>query len=196
MSRQFDDYYFDSGEYTIDSSEWIPCAVNPNYYVCREGFVMKAGTNRLLKLHRGDKHGHINVRFYEHGQTKEYYVHRLVAEAFVPNPHHYPYVRHLDDDPENNHADNLVWGTQKENHRDCVRNGNYHPFSALDREINLQEQRMPIYAFGPDGEQLYFESATECARVLGLQQANIWKVLHGQRKHTCGYRFEYAPKEV
>lgn len=43
------------------------------------------------------------------------YVHRLVAQDWVPNPEQLPVINHIDEDKSNNHADNLKWCTQKEN---------------------------------------------------------------------------------
>lgn len=64
----------------------------------------------LTVLHRGGR-----------GVTKT--VHRLVAEAFLPNPDNLPVVRHLDDDRSNNRVSNLAWGTAWDNSQDAVRNG-------------------------------------------------------------------------
>jgi HNH endonuclease/NUMOD4 motif len=53
-------------------------------------------------------------------------VHRLVALAFIgPAPFPGALVRHVDDDPSNNKPSNLVWGTQKENMADAIRNGQH-----------------------------------------------------------------------
>lgn len=51
---------------------------------------------------------------------KEFRVHRLVADAYIPNPLKLPCVLHKDDDTSNPHKDNLIRGTQKDNVHDCI----------------------------------------------------------------------------
>ena len=50
-------------------------------------------------------------------------IHRLVAQAFIPNPDNLPVVMHLDDNPRNNHVSNLQWGTQRDNIYDMISKG-------------------------------------------------------------------------
>lgn len=88
------------------------------YEVTSEGevFSRKKGGCRLLKgalFHSA--HGdtcYRTVLLTEKGKQKNYYVHRLVAEAFVPNPKGLPCVRHIDGESLNNRADNLEWCTR------------------------------------------------------------------------------------
>ena len=49
-------------------------------------------------------------------QGRTFKVHRLVAEAFVPNPYNLPYVLHKDGDRDNNHYTNLKWSSRQSNH--------------------------------------------------------------------------------
>ena len=73
-----------------------------------------------------NKSGHWYVSLHNGGQITKT-VHRIVAEAFIPNPNNLPLVRHLDDNPDNNHVDNLAWGTKRDNQKDAVRNGRVRP---------------------------------------------------------------------
>ena len=64
-----------------------------------------------------DKNGYLHVVLCNDGKTKTYKVHRLVANAFIPNPKNLPEVNHKDEDKTNNKVDNLEWMTSKENTR-------------------------------------------------------------------------------
>jgi hypothetical protein len=80
-----------------------------------DGKIKYKKTGKLKKISKqGDK------RFITH-QGKKYYVHRLVAEAFIPNPDNKNLVVHYDGNLKNNHSENLFWATQgeaqKHNHK-------------------------------------------------------------------------------
>ena len=190
MSSRFRDEYFSSGQVYADDEthEWRKCG--GNYYVCKEGYVSR--NNKVLKPKKGDKYGHQSVCLYINGERQYKYVHRLVAEAFLPNPNNHPIVRHLDDDADNNNAENLAWGTQQDNLRDMRKSGNNYILTDEDREKHLKRQRRPVIAISKNGKEIKFESQTEAARRLGLKQANVGKVLKGERIQTCGYRFKYS----
>lgn len=53
--------------------------------------------------------------YYRNGKQLRVYVHRLVAEAFIPNPNNYPCINHKDGNPRNNNVENIEWCTYKQN---------------------------------------------------------------------------------
>jgi hypothetical protein len=66
-------------------------------------------------LKPGKSREYLTVFLCKEGKVYPRVVHRLVAEAFVPNPNNKPFVDHIDTNPQNNNAENLKWVTQKEN---------------------------------------------------------------------------------
>lgn len=188
-----DDVYV-SDEY-MDERWWYINGA-PGYMISDCCRVWSERTQRFLKPKPMDKHGHLGVCLQVNGRPTYRYLHRLMAEAFIPNQYNQPIVRHLDDNPHNNYLDNLRWGTQKDNHEDSRRNGHARYPTPEDREIGLEKLRIPVLATNlRTGEQIRFKGQSEAARILGLEQDNVWKVLNGQRKHTCGYYFEYLRKD-
>ncbi|MBR2558612.1 MAG: HNH endonuclease [Methanobrevibacter sp.] len=59
--------------------------------------------------------GYLFVSLYQNGKNKMFLLHRLVAEAFIPNPENRPCVGHYDCNRTNNNVENLYWCTQQEN---------------------------------------------------------------------------------
>lgn len=78
------------------------------------------GTNGYVskeKLMKQCKHnlGYLFVVLSKNGKYKHFYVHRLLTQAFIPNPDNKPHVNHIDGNKQNNSIDNLEWCTAKEN---------------------------------------------------------------------------------
>ena len=101
---------------------------------------------QVLKLHPGDKWGHLSACLSSASTVRRYYVHRLQAMAFIgPPPFEGAVVRHLDDDKTNNTLENLAWGTHAENSADMVRNGNSRRLEAVDCPYGVPKVRTGIY---------------------------------------------------
>lgn len=199
MSRQFNEHYFEiDHRYLVDYPEeyiFIPVKDAPGYYVCEEGYVMHNG--KILRDHPGDNHGHLSTRLYVNGKIDERYTHRIVAEAWVPNPNNHPIVRHLNDVPYDNRVENLAWGTQRDNHEDAVRNRSYVPISEECRRKSIEATRRPVRVTDIyTGEIEDFYSLNDACRSKGIIQANACKVLRGERRKANGYFIEYLEKEV
>lgn len=78
---------------------------------------------RLLKFDIGKKN-HKRVTLCKNGRTKRFLVHRLVANAFIPNTKNKNIVHHIDHNPENNNINNLMWVTHTENMNYGYKDGN------------------------------------------------------------------------
>lgn len=79
----------------------------------------------LIKLQdNGSGYQRVNL-FNKDGKARKYYVHRLVAQAFIPNPENKPNINHKDCNVKNNSVKNLEWCTQSENILYCVKLGRH-----------------------------------------------------------------------
>ncbi|UUW40520.1 homing endonuclease [Enterococcus phage vB_Efm_LG62] len=137
-------------------------------------------TERILKP---TKHttGYLRVKLCKNNVRFNKKIHRLVAEAFIPNPENKPQVNHIDEDKTNNIISNLEWMTAKEN----INHGTHN-------ERVSKTMGIPIIAINCiTGESKEFHGITECARQLGLQHQHISAVLKGRYKQTGGYTFKY-----
>lgn len=81
-----------------------------NYSVSNKGNVRNDKTGRILKPVPNDTN-HMQVSLFADGKRKNFYVHRLVGEAFIPNPdpEKYTIINHLNEDPSDNSVENLEW---------------------------------------------------------------------------------------
>lgn len=108
-------------------------------------------------------------------------VHRLVGEAFIPNPNNYPQINHKDEDPSNNNVDNLEWCTTEYNHNYGTRN---------TRQAKSLEKSINVY----DLDHNYinsFDSIKKCAEYYHLDNSAITKVCKGKNKSCGNMIFEY-----
>ena len=125
------------------------------------------------------------VCYYIVGLSKESkkrhcYVHRLVAEAFIPNPTGLPQVNHKDENGLNNNVSNLEWCSVKYN----INYGNHN------EKVKISNSKWPILQFSADGTFIKeWISQKEIERVLGMDQTHISKCVINNKK-CCGYFFK------
>lgn len=82
------------------------------YQVNQSGEVINMQTGMILRNSIDKQTGYSKVGLWD-GKTKTRLVHRLVAEAFIPNPDNLPQVHHKDGNKQNNSVDNLEWVSNK-----------------------------------------------------------------------------------
>ncbi|SMG52212.1 NUMOD4 motif-containing HNH endonuclease [Paenibacillus aquistagni] len=154
------------------------------YIVSNYGEVRSLGNDKgrkekIMKSHVC-RNGYEKLDLCKKGQpTKKVYVHRLVAMAFIPNPHNKPQVNHINCDKLDNRLENLNWMTRKENIAHAIENG------LIKRNNN------PVIATHLDtGEQRQFKSQKEASRELGVYPKNISNALNGRITHESRWAFE------
>lgn len=121
------------------------------------------------------------------GNKKTYNVHRLVAQAFLPNPDNLQCINHRDENTLNNMVDNLEWCTHKYNvnYGTCIERRS-------KKCINGKRARK-INQLTLDREFIReWASAREVQRQLGFSQAHISKCCNGKYRQSYGFIWEYA----
>ena len=141
------------------------------YQVSNTGKVMR--NNRLLIPYFGtDKYHYVSLS--KHSKVTKFKIHRLVAQAFIPNPENKPTVDHINRDRLDNRVENLRWATYGE------------------QRSNQSSGEVSIFLISKDYTDLYFESQAAAARFLKTDVRNVNSALHGYSKTTHGYEVEYA----
>ena len=145
---------------------------------------IKFGKEIILKS-RKDRYGYLQLNLWKNNKLKRCRIHRLVAEAFLPNPHNYPCVNHKDEDKTNNNVDNLEWCTHKYN-------SNYG--TAIQRRSQKRingKRSKKVYQYTLDGQFVReWDSIRECGRN-GFNPTCICMCCKGKQKYHRGFIWKY-----
>lgn len=170
------------------------------YQISNFGNVMslhfkRSPTNKkLLKQTPDGKYGYLKVMLRDNGNDKMCTVHRLVAEAFIPNPNNKPNVNHLDTNPKNNRVDNLEWCTQKENIQYGYDFGNIQPTKPMQGKTgNKNPLSKPVLKIDTSTHSVIeeFSAINEAARKTGLPSSRICDCCKGRIKTSGGFIWRY-----
>ena len=175
---------------------WTKIARNTNYSINKDGEVRNDTTGRIKKPSTNKKNGYLIIDLYKDNNSKKVPVHRLVAEAFIPNPENKATVDHIDGNRKNNSIDNLRWATYSEN------NSRFETIGVRSESIIVKhyaEERKKRggghLAWLDVIETLEFESISETAKYFNCTISNISLMLLlgtiGKRGRTRGYQFLY-----
>ncbi len=156
------------------------------------GSFVKKG--RILKPQdNGTKH--LKVELKQDGRRKKEYVHRLVAEAFIPNPDNKPCVNHIDNDPTNNDVNNLEWCTHQENMNWMYSQNRAKRTPEWIQNLHKAQEQTYTAVVGENiqtGEKIYFSKLNDVKKA-GFQPSCVCNCCKGNRgiKQHKGYRWKY-----
>ena len=139
------------------------------------------GKEKILKPGKNNC-GYLLVSLYKDGHVKKLTVHRLVAEAFIPNQNNLDTVNHKDEDKTNNTVSNLEWMSRGDNNNYGTRNK--RAAESLSKQVKM---------FGKKTGELLatFPSTHEAEMITGIAHQNICSCCIGRRKYAGGYVWRY-----
>jgi len=120
--------------------------------------------------------GYYKVSLRRNGETHQYLIHRLVADAFIPNPENKPEINHKDGNKTNNLSNNLEWVTSSENHLHAFTIGLKERLAGeKNGNAKVNEFQVRVLRKATDLENI------EIAEIFGLSNTTVCNI----RKHRA-----------
>ena len=168
----------------------------------RNGKGYRTVPERIMKLQK-NRNGYLSVILTKDGIIKRCTIHKLVAEAFLPNPQNYKEVNHKDENKENNIISNLEWCDRLYN---MTYNGRAKKVGEKlkgrkhsEETIKKIAERLskPVFSVNKEsGLIMWWQSASEAGRILGITKQSICACCKGRKyKSAGGFYWFYADED-
>ena len=151
-----------------------------NYIIHSDGKVYNKRGKSICEWK--DNCGYLQVKLSKNGKWYYRRVHRLVTEAFIPNPNNLKQVNHIDGDKTNNDISNLEWCNNKENTKHGYENNLYH---SKHRSIKIE-----VYEKNTNNKLYEFKSIRETANTLNINRKTLSRILFDDKENNYDYDFK------
>jgi len=135
-----------------------------------------------------NQNGYFCISLYKNSIGKNFRVHRLVAEMFIPNPNNKPCINHIDGNKLNNSIENLEWVTHKENTIHAFKTG-LQKGSSTGKFGSDNKLSIPVSQIITGQINRIFGSRLEAERLTGISSRKIALCCNGKRKTAGGYKW-------
>ena len=179
--------------------KWVNIENHPSYFISNFGRVFSKKSNKVMKNRVVSKNGYQQITL----DNSQLLVHRLVAQAFIPNPNNLPCVNHKDENPGNNDFRNLEWCTYKYN-SNYGTNPSRHSKKMLDRYNNdpdwksdcikrlaeiQKKKRKRVVQLDKFNNYLKTYESSYATEKDGHLSVNVCDCANGKRKTHHGYKW-------
>jgi hypothetical protein len=151
------------------------------YQISTLGKIKSLLRNNLILKH-SLMHGYPSVFLFKNGVSKGYRVHRLLAIAFIENKKNYPIVRHLNDIRNDFRIENLSWGTQSDNGKDCFKNG--YIISEKQKKSIIKANSKLVLDIKYN---IYYNSIKEVSEKFDIKYSTLSNKLNGNRRNNTQF---------
>lgn len=177
-------------EYNYNTETWKPINGFPKYHVSNQGRIKNIESGRIFTGTK-DAFGYVHVRLINpEGTYTLRKIHRLVAEAFLPNPEGKPIIDHKDGDKTNNTLENLRWVTYSEN---IIAGEKRRKETNPEKRKNISRK---IAQYTMDGELVAtFDKISEINKSLGIGRYGIYCTCYGKLRSNGGFMWRFFEGE-
>lgn len=155
-----------------------------DYHISNYGNIKSFNQNKERILKPNDNgYGYLSVFLCLHNKRHKFYIHRLVAQTFIPNTNNKQEVNHKDGNKQNNRVDNLEWCTSSENHKHAFNLGLQSLYGENHTQSKLTENNVLVI----HGLCLSGMKQKEIGIIYNISQSHVYNIVNGKRwNHLIG----------